>query len=636
MSQLESLLDAFHRGEVGFEELDAAVDARLEQAPRSGDAIATLLEVAHDRGLPREVHRALLAKLDRYRDARSSGATWDAGAAGRGLDHGDRDCRPLDTGFMPRGDDLGGRDAAASGAEARAYGIAASVVAVVLIAALAYTQVMDFVRGEKNEAIINVLQRGRVEHIAEGLSMIRALESDAQRRDILKDSRTRDAVVEHFAQGDRHSIREGLSLIRPFDGEWQQDIREDPRARDAIIGYFEQRIDAAFNPAADRYDYETANEQIQVLGSLYPNSATVLTMDNELAERRAQELDRLTRVYDELLDDLQSSTANAEGLGDVLQAIRLLDPEHPTLKDPRLASAFAEQARAAMDAGNLAKTKSILDLAGELIPGNPGLAQLRQQLVARLEHERQDRLAMEVRARLEEQRGSLNSLADFRRVQNDLMILESLRPQDSMLKDLRWQLQQIFLSGFDDLVAKQRWQEAEDLLVNFARFFDIPYVATQRARLSDAEKSHGFRIPETQSRHSLLAARAKTISELLKQPLLTPEWEAEFETAFKESLAMVGTEGSGVQLVSRTMMLLYRDRTVEAVKAKRYVQARDFISKGRAYMPGAAELDEAERLLVDAQLERALGVSPTAEVQKTLARYRDYTALTASLSQAAA
>ncbi|MEE8287134.1 MAG: SUMF1/EgtB/PvdO family nonheme iron enzyme, partial [Gammaproteobacteria bacterium] len=340
---------------------------------------------------------------------------------------------------------------------------------------------------------------------------------------------------------------------------------------------------------------------------------------------------------------------------------------------------------------------------------------------AGLERERQDRLAMELRARLEAERDALNSLADFRRVQNDLVLLERLRPGDSMLKDLRWQLEQIFLSGFDESMAKQRWQEAEDLLVDFARFFDIPTVLAQRARLSEAEKAHDFRMPATQSRRSLLAVRAQTISELLRQPLLTPEWEAQFETAFKESLAMVGAEASGVQLISRTMMLLYRDRAEEAVKAKQYVQARNLIGKGRAYLPDAPELDQVERLLVDAQqtvlrkqeyarqderlaaaktallahaasgrpdeaaqaleqlranlpagdtfiantaqpavaeaylesagksraagdldaalaqLERALVVSPTPEIQRTLTRYRDertHTTLTASLSRA--
>ncbi|GMQ75093.1 MAG: hypothetical protein BMS9Abin01_0337 [Gammaproteobacteria bacterium] len=532
----------------------------------------------------------------------------------------------------------------------RVYAIAASLVAVVLIAALAYTQITDFVRGKENQAIISVLQRGDVENIAEGLAMIRALESEAQRRDILRDPRTRDAVVGHIAQGDRYSIREGLSLIRPFDSEWQQDIREDPRARDAIIGYYEQRIDAAFDPAEGRYDYAKANEQIRVLGSLYPNSATVLTMGNALAERRGQELDRLTGVYDKLLEELQLSIANEQRLGDTLRAIRLLDPGHPTLEDPRLANAFAEQARAAMDAGNLTNAKNITDLAGELVSGDPRLAQMRRQLAARLELQRQDRLAMGLRARLGKQRGSLNSLEDFRRVQDDLMMLESLRPRDSMLKDLRWQLQQIFLSGFDELMTKQRWQEAEDLLVDFARFFDIPYVAAQRARLGDATKAYGSRIPATQSRRRLLAARAKTINELLRQPLLTPEWETQFETAFKESLAMVGSEGSGVRLVSRSMMLLYRERAVEAVEAKQYIQARSAIGKGRAYISDAPELDEVERMLVDAQqtvltkaenqqrdarmaaAETALLAEAAAGRREEAARARD--ALAASLSRA--
>ena len=603
----------------------------------------------------------------------------------------------------------------------RFYGIAASVIAVALIAALAYGQITDFVRGEENENIISVLERGGVENIAEGLAMIQALESDAQRRNVLKDTRTRDAVVRHIAKGDRHSIREGLSLIRPFDSEWQQDVREAPDAREVIIQYYENRIDAAFYPAEGRFDYTQANAQIQVLGSLYPNSAAVLRARNGLERRRRKEIDRLTRVYDDRLDDLQSASADDESLGDVLQAIRLLDPEHPTLRDPRLAAALTEQAGAAMEAGNLARTRFILDLARELIPGDPGLARLREQLASKFEYERRGSLARELRARLGRERDSLNTLADFRRVQADLMMLESVRPRDSMLKDLRWQLKQIFQSGFDEFIAQTQWQDAEDLLVDFARFFEIPYVAAQRTRLSDAETVHSFILPATQSRRSRLAARATTINELLRKPLLTPEWEAQFETAFKESLAMVGAEGSGVQLVSRSMMLLYRDRARQAITAKQYVQARNLIGKGRAYMPDAPELDEVERVLTDAQssvlrkqeyerrdehiaasktallahaaggrpedaaqaleslraelsgddtfiadsaqpavagaylesagklraagdfdaavmqLERALAVSPTPEVRKTLARYRDERAratLTASLSRA--
>jgi len=483
----------------------------------------------------------------------------------------------------------------------RMYGIAASIVAAALIAVLAYGQIRDFVRGEENESIIQVLQRGGVEYIAEGLAMIQALESDAQRRDVLKDTRTRDAVVQHIAKGDRHSIREGLSLIRPFDEEWQQDVREAPDAREVIIEYYENRIDAAFYPAEGRYDYAEANQQIQVLGSLYPNSAAVLRARNDLERRRKKELDRLTRVYDERLADLQSASADDESLADVLQAIRLLDPEHPTLKDPRLVLAFTEQARAALEAGDLMRGKVILDLANELIPNDPGISRLRQQLASRLEQERRDLLALELRGRLERERASLNSLADFRRVQSDLMMLESLRPQDSMLKDLRWQLQQIFLSGFDDFIARRQWQDAEDLLIDFARFFAIPYVATQRARLSEAEKANGFVVPASQSRQRFLAARATTINQLLKRPLLTPEWEAQFESAFKESLAMVGSEGSGVDLISQSMMLLYRDRALQAIDGKQYVQARNFIGKGRAYRPSAPELDEVERILVNAQ-----------------------------------
>ena len=483
----------------------------------------------------------------------------------------------------------------------RMYGIAASVVAVMLIAALGYAQITDFVRGKENEAIISVLEHGGIESIAEGLSMIQALESDDQRRDVLKDSRTRDAIVTHIARGDQRSIREGLALIRPFDSEWQQHIREDPRARDIIISDYERKIDAAFNPANDRYDYGAANEYVKALGTLYPNSATVLTMGNELVQRREQELDRLTRAYESLLGDLHLPLESAdEGIGGILQAIRLLDPEHPTLADPRLANAFIDQIRASIDNGDLNGAKSIIDSAKELIPGDPGLAQLNLQLAERLKHQRQDRLAMELRAHLEQERDSLNTLADFRGIQNELTALASQRPQDSMLKDLRWQLKQIFASEFDTLMVEQHWQQAEELLVEFARFFEISYVESQQGRLSTLQDAHGYRIPASAARRDALARRADVINRLLKKPLLTPKWEVEFETAFKESLAMVGTQGSGVQLIKKTMMRLYRDRAVEAVEARQYVQARNLTATGRAY--GATPMfDDVDRMLVEAQ-----------------------------------
>ena len=122
---------------------------------------------------------------------------------------------------------------------------------------------------------------------------------------------------------------------------------------------------------------------------------------NGLELRRKNEIDRLTKVYGELLDDVQSPGPDDENLSDVLQAIRLLDPEHPILKDPHLAVAFTEQVRATMDAGDLTSAGIIMDLAAELVPGDPGLARLNNQLAARLEQERRDRLAMELRGRLE-------------------------------------------------------------------------------------------------------------------------------------------------------------------------------------------------------------------------------------------
>jgi serine/threonine protein kinase len=484
----------------------------------------------------------------------------------------------------------------------RLYGVAASVIAVVLIAGLGYAQITDYLRDQENEAIISILEQGGVDNIAKGLSLIRALDSENQRQDVLGNQRTLDAVVQHITEGGPHRIREGLSLIKPFDTEWQQDIRGNDRARHAIIEYYKQRIDEAFMPSKGLFNYPKARKEMDLLAEIYPNSATVSTRRAELEADRQKALDELTDRYDTLREDLaRIPQFTGDGLAEVLRALRQLDPQNAMLNDRRLPATLARQTQIAVDAGDYARAEALMVVAAELTPDDPTLAKMRHDLETRIEDIRKERLASELHDRLQDSRNSLNTVADFRRMQDDLVVLASLRPNDSMLNDLRWQLQQIFSSEFDELLAEAQWEQAEALLVDFARFFSIPFVATQRGRLEEALKASDTKIPASPSRQLKLSERATTLNNGLKKPLLTPEWEAEFETAYKESLAMVGTKSPGLQLVRKTMVLLYRDRAMKALEAGRYVDARDYIAKGRSYERAAPELDAAEQALLAAQ-----------------------------------
>ncbi|MDX2313821.1 MAG: serine/threonine-protein kinase, partial [Gammaproteobacteria bacterium] len=80
MSQLESLFDAFDRGEIGFAELTAAVDAHLGERPQDTADLAEILDTTRSQGIAPEVRQALLARLDRARDAAFSDTT--SGEAG--------------------------------------------------------------------------------------------------------------------------------------------------------------------------------------------------------------------------------------------------------------------------------------------------------------------------------------------------------------------------------------------------------------------------------------------------------------------------------------------------------------------------------------------------------------------------
>jgi len=492
------------------------------------------------------------------------------------------------------------------------YGIAAAVAATAIIAALAYFQITDFLRREENEAIIAVLERGGVENIAEGLAQIQDLTSERQRRAILKDDRTKDAVVDHIARGDRHRIREGLALIRPFDEKWQRDVLDHEDARDAIMEHYKGRIDDAFDPDEGRYDYATARAHLESLAEIYPESATVQQRANDLESEHQDALAERRARFDALLEKRRLlASPDSESIADVLEDIRQLDPQDERLKDRSLASAAIRVAGEAMEAGELERARRLLETASKFSLEDTRLTRLRHRLEETLEERERTRRIAALRARLKTQHESLHDLEDFRRLRDDLMALATLSPNDAMLRDMRWQLEQIFATELAAAIDTERWEDAETLLLTFARFFDIPYLSEKRRLLADAQAAKGYVADDEKARRAALEERAKTVNRLLKAPTLTPEWEAEFERAYKEYIALARPDTPGARRVRDAMALLYRDRALGAIQARRYARARSLIAKGREYHPRSPGLDAAERELVAAQ--QGVLVPPTNE-----------------------
>ena len=487
---------------------------------------------------------------------------------------------------------------------------AAALVWLALLAVLAYPPLIETLEQRENEAIISVLERGGVDNLRAGLERIAALQGDEQRRNVLRDARTKGAVVAYIARSDAESIERGLALIARFDIEWQRDVHNDERAREAILGFHRSAMHDAYAPDEGRYGFAAASREIDALERIYPGSATVLKIRNALEADRQTRLEALGERYEvALAAGRLSPDPDAEDIGDVLSAVAKLDAAHPLLADPRLRERLIALARAAASEGRYADALATLDVIEGYATNDALLAELRFEIESTLERMTNEKLAAEVLARLRAEHAQINDLADMERVREDLLELARVAPGEPLLEDLTWQLETLVSSELERRIEAEQWAQAEAALLTFAGLLELPWLTGQRTRLSQAEKAAGFE-PDLDALRGAMQPRTEVVNRLLERPELTRAWEAEFTVPFKELVALSDPHVKSLATVRTSVALLYHDRARRSLETGRHTEALVLLDKARAYDAtlgklAAAEADvQAAMAALDAERER--------------------------------
>ena len=93
--------------------------------------------------------------------------------------------------------------------------------------------------------------------------------------------------------------------------------------------------------------YAKAEPILDTALTMYPDAAELAQLRDEVATRKQRYLSELAEQYEGYLaaGRLLSSKEHS-GIQGVMQRIRLVEPRHPLLVDPRLAGAFAAAAAA--------------------------------------------------------------------------------------------------------------------------------------------------------------------------------------------------------------------------------------------------------------------------------------------------
>ena len=505
---------------------------------------------------------------------------------------------------------------------------AAALVLLVIIAAASYSPIMDYRNEQKREEILTVIQAGDVASIVQGLALAQQLEDPEQAQLVLEDKRTRDVVIALMEAGDEAGIREGLALIqdpnlaplrlsvqndqrakdaiaaligrgdeqsidtgldliRPFDPDWQRVIMDHPTAKEAIIGLFTGKMYAGIDPVQGRYEYARAHTHLEALEALYPDSAEVFQIRNELAAHRQGELVKLGERYNALLQEGALLPAeDSEDVGDVLALVAVIEPQHDLLTDPRLAGRYAQSVREAMKSDDYPLAAELLQSSAAQVGDDDTLSDLRYQVEAELKRRADERLTAEIQQRLEPRWQALSNLTEFQSVRADLLTLAEISPANAMLAEIVRSLANVFDAELRTHVGNKHWARSEALLFEFASLLDMAFLSEQRARLSAAQSAAGYRHAPSEAELAALAASEQQVRRLLAAPELSLAWETALHRPYHELVASLSPGDKRVAEIQASIVELYLERAQGLRADNRFSEAADIIERGLALRPG--------------------------------------------------
>ncbi len=473
--------------------------------------------------------------------------------------------------------------------KSRAIPIAAFTIFIMAAVGMAaYSPIIKYMDEQEREEVLTIVTQPGLDNINKGLELARGL-GEEQFKLILDDPRSSQAIAGFIAKGDDKSVSSGLAMIKAYPDTWQTTVKEEKGAKEAILSYYSKRISNAFSPDRQKYNFTGASKILDQLEVLFPDSAQVFQISNDLNESRKNTLADLGERYKIHVDAGNLiSIKDQEDIADVLSIIAMIDDKHRLLKDENLPFRFASEVEQAMklkhDQG-YARADALLTASTFYAPEDGTLKGLRYDLDKILTSIANKKRIAALEKTLVAAQSNLRGLSDYQNVRDELVTLADLDPQNKLLISYQTRMKDAFDTEFKRLVAAGQWQQTEDLLFSFARLVSIPDLTRQRAQLSGAEQSAGFKI-DMAARKPQVNERVKQITALLSKPEFTVDWETRLKIPYKELVSLQPLGSPELENMRVETAKLFLKIAQDARKDSNFNKAREFVTRGLIFYPG--------------------------------------------------
>ena len=397
-------------------------------------------------------------------------------------------------------------------------------------------------------------------------------------------------IITDIRGGDPGVIVDRLATIENFDKANQLAITDE--AKDAIQTYFEDEIAKLIDTNSDNYNFPKADALLDKVKSYYPDSSFLTEQTQLVSQSRKQ---KLAEIYDEFSTAL-ADPSQLDNIKNILNTIRTrIDPKNPLLTDSRPSYQYRVLADQAFDVGNFEQAQNLVKSGLTIAPKDQQLLDTQNKI---------DR-AIKV-ASLQEKIGGvqsqLNTLADYKQIQPDIVELSTLNPGDPLLASLAVGVRQNIEQEISQLLSTGTRADAEKLT---SEYEDLLIALQLGKELTQIKLAHLQGEERTKAIQEIASKDNATIEELLAKPNIQDNgWKSRMLASIQELQSLSDEDPSIAQNLNQTrnkIAGLYVAKAQETLADDRFDVASELADTGERFAPGLNEINSLRNSIADAR-----------------------------------
>ena len=428
-----------------------------------------------------------------------------------------------------------------------------------------------------------------------------------------QDQQTILELVATINQGDDEKIALTLPKIQQLSNNAKETVLLE--VRDKVIDYYASQALPLVDQNMGRYDFPNA---LIVLGSakaLYPDSAKIQDLIDQLQSRKNQLLNTLARQINEYVDKgkLESKTTT-DDINEVFELIKVIDPQSKLLNDQRLQLAYSREINNTLKNDELKTAALLIDNALSLFPSSQQLSDLKNQLQEQNMQAQEDKQLAELQLKLAKEGTKITEATREKAIRRHKEKLETLIASpfsnDSWINNIQSEVISLrtFLNTKDEATDSLIKQASEIILEEAKSKRRDNKLSTTRRLLDTIKKINPKYAPLSKEQRALAIAERQQNNELaslektekvkaLKQTLLTQAKAndvKEAKTTYRSLRNLASGDSFLVKQGPEAIGDAYLRLAAGLAERKNFTQALSLIDSGLEIAPHYTQLNTAK------------------------------------------